>query len=144
MNSIESFTGDYGFLSNFYPSKIVLAGMVYPTVENAYQACKTKNKDDHEKIAMMTAGQAKRYGQKVTLVPGWEENKVLVMSFLLDKKFFTPAMKTLLLATGDATLIEGNDWHDNYWGACSCDKCADKRKLNVLGNLLMKVRKQIS
>ena len=44
--------------------------------------------------------------------------------------------------TGDAELIEGNTWHDNYWGVCSCSKCNGRGK-NRLGKLLMKVREEL-
>jgi hypothetical protein len=43
-----------------------------------------------------------------------------------------------LKETGDTVLIEGNTWHDNYWGVCECGRC--KGGVNKLGELLMKVR----
>lgn len=46
---INHFSGKYRVLSNFYPSKIVYEGRVYPTVENAYQAAKTM---DHANIGL--------------------------------------------------------------------------------------------
>ena len=44
------------------------------------------------------------------------------------------------LATGGAVLVEGNTWHDNYWGCCTCSRCAGRRGRNNLGRLLMKLR----
>ena len=44
---------------------------------------------------------------------------------------------------GDAVIVEGNRWHDNKWGKCSCDRCRDKESLNLMGNLLMKIRSEI-
>jgi predicted NAD-dependent protein-ADP-ribosyltransferase YbiA (DUF1768 family) len=32
-------------------------------------------------------------------------------------KFRPPDLRDLLLGTGEATLIEGNTWGDDYWGA---------------------------
>lgn len=39
-NIINSFTGKYAFLSNFYPSPITIDNIQYPTVEHAFQAQK--------------------------------------------------------------------------------------------------------
>ena len=50
----------------------------------------------------------------------------------------------MLLLTGGAELIEGNHWHDNFWGICTCDKCWDKRQENQLGKLLMKIRNKLN
>lgn len=40
-NVVNRFAGIYEFLSNFYPAPVTLDGVVYPTVENAFQAAKT-------------------------------------------------------------------------------------------------------
>lgn len=37
---IKEFQGEYRWLSNFWPARVVLDGVEYPTVENAYQASK--------------------------------------------------------------------------------------------------------
>jgi predicted NAD-dependent protein-ADP-ribosyltransferase YbiA (DUF1768 family) len=36
----------------------------------------------------------------------------------------------LLLKTGKHILVEGNAWHDYFWGACSCLKC---RSMDTVG-----------
>ena len=38
---IDSFQGEYRFLSNFWPCVVEYEGTEYPSVENAYQAAKT-------------------------------------------------------------------------------------------------------
>lgn len=43
---IDSFTGEYRFLSNFYPSPITYAGLAAATVEHAYQAAKAQSVED--------------------------------------------------------------------------------------------------
>ena len=40
---IGEFDGKFRFLSNFYPSPIFYDGILYPTVEHAFQAAKTVN-----------------------------------------------------------------------------------------------------
>mgnify|MGYP000020466553 CR=1 FL=1 len=47
---INSFTGKYRFLSNFYPCTLKWMEKKWPTVEHAYQAAKTKNIDWQEMI----------------------------------------------------------------------------------------------
>lgn len=37
-------------------------------------------------------------------------------------------------------IVEGNYWHDNYWGNCTCDKCKNIEGQNKLGKILMKIR----
>lgn len=144
MEKIEKFDGQYAFLSNFYDSPLPTNGgeVIYPTVEHYFQAMKTENPRERERIRLApTPGKAKRLGRNVNLRADWEEVKQSVMKYALIKKFNNnPELKSLLLETGDAELVEGNDWHDNYWGNCSCAKCANIPGANHLGKLLMEIR----
>ena len=45
---------------------------------------------------------------------------------------------------GIILLIEGNTWHDNYWGDCSCNRCKSKSGENMLGILLMELRDKLN
>lgn len=141
---ITSFQGDYEFLSNFYPCKIEYGELVFPSVENAYQAMKCANPNDMLQFVNISPGEAKRLGRKVTMVEGFDEIKYKVMRALLDQKFNDKNLRELLLATAPESIIEGNYWHDNYWGACHCDKCKDKIKHNHLGELLQRKRNLLS
>jgi len=47
---IDSFSGAYEFLSNFYVSPIIVNGLEYRTVEHAFQAAKALNDLDIEWI----------------------------------------------------------------------------------------------
>lgn len=144
-NIIDNFDGDYAFLSNFAHSFIISEGIGYPTVEHAFQAYKTKDREERLAIAKEPSpGKAKRAGRRVTLRDDWETIKDEVMEFYVRQKFFTNEnLKKRLLETGEAILIEGNTWHDNYWGSCSCDRCATITGQNNLGKILMKVRREI-
>lgn len=142
---IDSFDGDYFFLSNFYPSPIVGKddGISYPTVEHYFQAHKVMDLEEREKIAgARTPGLAKRAGRAVELRPDWEKVKIGIMWDALKLKFADPELKAKLLSTGNTELIEGNTWHDNYWGNCHCPKCINKVGYNQLGGLLCVVREQ--
>lgn len=135
---IDSFQDEYRFLSNFYPSRIYIDGVEYPTVEHAYQSRKTENPTVRELIrTARTPGEAKRMGSKVVLRSDWEEIKVDTMLNLLRLKFNLPTLNKMLLSTGNSELIEGNYWGDTFWGVC---RGSGK---NILGKLLMQVRQEI-
>lgn len=128
--------------SNFAPARVSLDGIEYPTVEHAYQAAKTFDGHERQWIAMADRpGEAKRRGRKVKMRPDWDAVKVGIMLDLLTQKFSDPERHRQLLDTGDAPLVEGNNWHDNYWGICNCGgpRCA-KGGENMLGRLLMEIR----
>lgn len=141
---IEKFEGKYDFLSNFYESEIEFEGIIYPTVEHAFQAAKTLDIKEREEIAKLpNPSLAKRAGRSVKLRMDWENIKDEVMLTCLRAKFAIPELRERLIHTGNEWLVEGNTWHDNYWGDCSCFKCANIKGKNTLGYLLCKVRKEI-
>ena len=141
---INRFEGKYSFLSNFYQSTISDGNLMFPTVEHMFQAAKTINMAEYEKIAYArTPNEAKYLGRHVTLRKDWEEVKEQVMYKALVEKFSIPELRRSLLATGDEELVEGNVWHDNTWGNCTCERCRDIEGQNKLGKLLMKIREEI-
>ena len=151
---IIRFDGVNRFLSNFYPYgatdeamsgeiipvKITFEELTYTSVEHAYQASKTLNKDERKEIQQArTANVAKKFGRQVTLRDNWEIIKEDVMLEFLRQKFSFPELREKLGATGRRELIEGNYWHDCYWGVCYCNKCLGVGQ-NKLGNQLMFIR----
>ena len=136
--SIDSFSCEYAFLSNFYPSPLTYEGISYPTVEHAFQAQKTFDETERKKIAQCKKpGRAKGLGRKVKLRQDWESVKVGIMTEIIRIKFESDEeLKTLLLETGTAKLIEGNTWNDRFWGVCG-----GKGK-NWLGRILMQIREE--
>lgn len=134
---IDSFRGDFGFLSNFYEMSIWIDGEKYPSVEHAYQAAKTNDPTTKKLIReAKTPAIAKKLGQSCQLVQGWDSKKIVIMRELIKKKFENPLLRALLLATEDAQLIEGNTWNDRFWGVCRGVGS------NWLGKILMEVRKE--
>lgn len=127
---IDEFDGEYRFLSNFS-----YEGAVSPTVEHHYQAWKATYPAEAWKVMEYeTPGQAKKAGRRILLRPDWEDIKLQVMMDLLMWKFQAPEIQKKLLATGDTPLVEGNYWHDTYWGVCNGEG------ENWLGKLLEVVR----
>lgn len=125
---ISSFSGKYRFLSNFYEipnGYIVYEGVAQPTVEHAYQAAKTHDRDVKLAVAQIKSpGTVKRLGQQFILRPDWEDVKIFVMYELLCLKFDTygPPINSAtietqqLLDTHPHDLMEGNNWGDEFWG----------------------------
>ena len=140
--NIVSFSGEHRFLSNFFwPCIITLDGNHYPSVEHAYQASKTHDLNERMEICRAyTPGAAKRLGQTVTKRGDWEIVKITIMRNLVGQKFDKPELHKLLHGTGLVMLVEGNYWHDNFWGACRCKHCRGKEKRNELGKILMDKR----
>ena len=143
---IDSFSGEYSFLSSFSPASVSDNDydIRYPTVEHGYQAYKTQVYPLRVEIAHKdTPGQAKRAGQRVALRTDWEQVKVSVMRMFVQQKFRNPMLAVQLMDTGDRELCEGNYWHDQYWGDCTCPKHRDVPGQNVLGQILMIVRSEL-
>jgi ribA/ribD-fused uncharacterized protein len=135
MKRIEGFRGEFEFLSNFVPARVVLSGVVYCTVEHAYQAAKSL--DVNERLIIEKAkspGQAKKLGRLLTIRSDWEDVKESIMRELLIQKFAQSKFMEQLLATGDAYIEETNWWKDRYWGVYK------GKGLNRLGYLLMEIR----
>lgn len=140
MNDITSFDGEYEFLSNFYNVPISYGGLVYGNAEAAYQAQKTLSDEERLAFTEYQAGKAKRMGRKINVRPDWEEVKVSVMREIVSAKFLqNPQLAEWLLATGDSNLIEGNTWHDTFWGV----DLETGEGQNNLGKILMEVRTKL-
>ncbi len=134
--TIESFTGDYRFLSNFWPCNVMYDGVYYPSTENAYQAAKF-HVGERTIFESCTAGAAKRLGKDADIPDDWETSKMIIMNGLNYQKYdptLNPELHDLLIATGDCDIIEGNTWGDVFWGEC------DGKGKNHLGRLLMRIR----
>ena len=143
---IKQFQGEYRFLSNFYPSMFTLKEISYPTVEHYYQSNKADRESDRKLILeCKTPGQAKRLGSVVKLISIWDEVKDLVMETGVRAKFLQNTdLKYRLLNTKNYIIVEGNYWHDNYWGTCYCNKCKNNiTAKNKLGRILMDLRNDL-
>jgi hypothetical protein len=138
-NPIDTFTGKFWFLSNFYPSPVKLGKITYPTAEHAYQAQKAKTFQERRVVSKLPSpAAARRYGRyQLKLRANWDEIKLSRMTIVLRAKFdptVNPKLCDWLIKTGEAELIEGNYWHDTYWGVCK------DKGFNLLGKLLEELR----
>lgn len=141
---INGFYKEYRWLSNFWKAPVMYDGLLYTNNEAAFQSAKCLNKADRYKFQNLEPNEAKKLGLTVELRPHWDEVKFEIMTkIVLDKFMRNPELKQKLIETGNEYLIEGNTWHDNIWGDCSCPKCKNKVKHNNLGKILMEVRKLV-
>jgi ribA/ribD-fused uncharacterized protein len=84
---------------------------------------------------------AKRIGHKIKCdIKQWDKGKVDVMRDILTDKFRHKRLMKLLKKTDNINLVEGNWWHDNFWGNCICIECNKVEGSNYLGKLLMEIR----
>jgi len=142
---ITAFRGKFYFLSNFYPSPLEHDGIVYPTVEHAYQAAKTSDKDERRRLAAIPKpGGAKAVGRRIKRPDNWFDYNLDLMESLIEQKFTEDDdLREKLLATGDAELIEGNTWNDRFFGMVKDKKTGEWVGENHLGQMLMRVRERL-
>ena len=128
----------YTFLSNMYPCVVEYNKNKYRSVEHAFQAAKSLDtKEQYLVWKTPSPYDAKKVGRKLTLRADWEDVKISIMEDLIHQKFMNPDLRNKLLATGDAELVEGNNWNDYFWGK------VNGKGLNWLGKILMKERDSI-
>lgn len=139
-NVLDSFRGENAFLSNFFQCPVRYEGLLYRSSEHAYQAAKTLNMHAREvfTLADMTPAMAKHLGQALSIRPNWDKIKLVIMADILAAKFSDFQLKKMLLETGEAELIEGNEWGDTYWGICR------GKGSNFLGKMLMELRNKLA
>jgi ribA/ribD-fused uncharacterized protein len=139
MNDIKGFTGEFRWMSNFWPSPFEFnKNLFWPTVEHAYVAHKAHPKDlskVYARIIDMTPGQAKRYGRTFEMRPDFDQLKLMLMQQLQIKKYSTNEdLLIKLIETGSVNIEETNTWNDTFWGVCN------GVGENHMGKILMGIR----
>ncbi len=134
-------TEPYGAFSNFSPHPVELKGRVWPTSEHYFQAQKFAGTEHEEAVRLAKSPMvAARMGRsrEHPLRPDWETVKEDIMREVLRAKFTQhPPLRSLLLSTGDAELIE-HTTNDTYWA-----DGGDGTGKNRLGRLLMELRAEL-
>ena len=144
---INEFKNEHEFLSNFFPTDVVLFGLRFKTAEAAFQAGKaivSQNKSALDTILSTEpdqAGKAKHIGRNIKMSQNelvyWDEIKVTWMGEVIRCKFFqNQILAALLLRTRPTPLVEGNHWGDVFWGVDLSTGLGE----NHLGKILMTVR----
>ncbi|HWI68804.1 MAG TPA: NADAR family protein [Nitrospiraceae bacterium] len=139
---IDGFENDYRWLSNFWiePDKT--------HVEAEYQAEKHRG-HPWRMATIMRQGpkKAKKLGRRWKLNTyqqmEWDHRKIQIMTSLVRQKIEDhPEIAVALIATEGIDLVEKNNWHDNFWGDCSCLRCY-KIGENQLGKVWMALRDEL-
>lgn len=134
---------EFFVFDNFSSFKVRVDGVVYPTVEHAYQASKFLTSAPEvakEIMECFSAHDAQKigYANKDKQCENWDEIKLSVMERLLRLKLEqNPYVKKKLLQTGDYTICEDSP-KDSFWGIGQ-----DRKGRNELGKLWMKLREEI-
>ena len=131
---------EHAFMSNFHlvPGGITIHGVTADTSEHHYAAAKTTDPVWRDAVLTCdTPGRAMRLGKKAPERPDWAEVRIPSMAAVLAAKFSVPEMAEMLVATGDALLVEGN-WHnDTFFGVDARPGKKLGQGDNWLGTLLM-------
>lgn len=135
-------TGDaFGEFSNFAAFPISLKGVVWPTTEHYFQGQKFAGTPHEEAVRLADSPMAAaKMGRERSrpLRRDWDVVKDDIMREAVLAKFQQhPALRDLLLSTGDAEIVE-HTANDDYWG-----DGGDGSGLNMLGRILMEVRGQL-
>ena len=131
----------YGEFSNFAPFPIFIRNKRWPTSEHYFQGQKfagTKHEEEIRLVKKPRIAADMGRDRKRPLRRDWEAVKDGVMLAALRAKFSQHAdLRELLLATGDAKLVE-HTGNDAYWG-----DGGDGSGRNMLGQILMRVREEL-
>ena len=86
----------------------------------------------------LAPNEAKVLSRHLKVRDDWSTIRLNIMKILQRKKYRLPEYRDLLLATGDCQIIEGNKWHDYYWGVCN------GKGENNLGKIIMEIRDELN
>lgn len=147
---IGTFKGENEWASNFYfQAPFYVGGVLFKSSEHYFAACKTIDANWCQRIIdAPIAADAKRLGGKCPIRPNWNIVRIPTMADALWYKFSQNTdIQQKLIETTTQEMIEGNWWHDNFWGDCRCNNKSGKHPecldigLNKLGRLLMNLRR---
>lgn len=134
---INRFKGEYDFLNNRYPCRILWEGLEYRSAEAAFQASKCEDEKERKAIAGCSTDKAVLKGKDLTPYAGWEETQIRIMESILQTKFEqTPALMRKLLETGNRVLLNGNNKQETFWGIDLYSWIGE----NHLGRILTNIR----
>ena len=154
LDRIDHFEVEYEFLSNMFvvePNGIAIVEknrrIRLPTSEHIYASSKLQLDGDRAYVRNAPSGRKARdrarhlveIGQPATYTD--DNGRIDLMRHAIEAKFFAGSlMASLLLATENALLVEGNNWDDNFWGSSPPDNLDG---LNNLGIILMDRRQDL-
>ena len=94
---------------------ITVDGIEYLAVENFFQAHKTSNRNLKIYISTLNPFESRKYGKKMVMRDNWDDIKLKIMEFAIDKKFNQPRFRDFLITVNEP-IMEDNWWRDTFWG----------------------------
>lgn len=142
-HTVYFFIDEYQMFDSFAATSLMWRGVVWPTLEHAYQAAKFEDAILIEKIRLArTPYEAKTIARKEEYVHkvygDWPTRKVAIMKELINEKIAQhQIVRDLLIATGERGLIENSPF-DSFWGVGK-----DGNGKNMTGVLWMECRTEL-
>ena len=133
MNNI--IMGNISWMRNDYRKDITVGGITYPTLEHAYQASKTKDRNIKLQIAdTNSVSEARKIGRNIKQSAGFDREAI--MTALQRLKYTDKDLGEMLANTGtDPIVMEG--YHE-FWGTGE-----DGNGQDVMGAILMSIRSDL-
>ena len=140
---IYEFRGNFNWLSNFYPCKVIYKDNEFNSVEQAYMFAKNDTSGDWLNFCLNNSpAMCKAQSKLIKIRDDWDSVKLKIMEDLLFQKFNQEPFKTKLIETGNRNIVEGNFWGDIFWGVNL--KVNPNYGENHLGRIIMKIREKIN
>ena len=127
--------GTIDWLRNDYRRDITIGGMTFPTLEHAYQASKSKDREVWKQIANTeSVREARKIGRRLNKRSDFDGE--VTMMLLLRQKFSEKDLGEMLAKTGTAPIVmEG---YDEFWGTGN-----EGEGQNVMGELMQTLRSDL-
>ena len=134
---INRFKGEYDFLSNRFPCRLIWRGLEYRSAEAAFQSSKCAEESERQTYARCSTDKAVLKGKDQIPYPEWEEERLAIMESILQAKFDqNPTLMKKMKATGKCILVNGNNKQETYWGVDLYSWIGE----NHLGKIIMNIR----
>ena len=134
---INRFKGEYDFLGNRFPCRVLWEGLEYRSAEAAFQASKCQDEKERRAYAGCSTDKAILKGKDQKPYMGWEEGQLRIMESILRAKFkMSPSLMQKLVDTGNCILLNGNNRQETFWGVDLYSWIGE----NHLGRILMNIR----
>ena len=134
---INRFKGEYDFLSNRFPCRVLWEGIEYRSAEAAFQASKCQDEKERRAYAGCSTDKAILKGKDQIPYQGWEDDQLGIMESILRAKFeMNPSLMQKLVDTGNCVLLNGNNKQETFWGIDLYSWIGE----NHLGKIIMNIR----
>jgi ribA/ribD-fused uncharacterized protein len=126
--------GDVAWMRSDYRQDITIGKITYPTLEHAYQAAKTKDRDIKQEIASTdNVRDARKIGRHLQQSDTFDREAVMEA---LQRQKYASELGEMLAKTGSVPIVM--EAYDEFWGTGR-----DGEGQNILGELLQTIRSDL-